>query len=965
MKFRQLSYPLLLLVVTATYFGSAELGLSQAFLHANVSPVWPPTGLAIAAVWLLGYRISPAILLGALLANLATPVPIATASGIAVGNTLEAVSAVFLLRRFVGLRKPFYRVQDTVSFVLVTGTLSTIVSATIGNISLCLGGAAAWANFGPLWLTWWLGDGVGALVVAPLLLTWIEKPSERWTLPQLAEAVLLLVSLSIIAAMVFGGWLLPKLASYPLEHLIVPFLLWAAFRFGPRGAATTIAVLSGIAVWGTRRGYGPFAAHSPNESLLLLQVFIAAVAITTLVLAAIVTERKRTEEALRAKEAQLRLITDITPVMLTQCSRERRYRFANRAYAEVFGLKPEQIVGKPIPEIIGGEAYETTRPYVERVLQGQAVEYETEISYPQAGRRFMRVAYGPDCDAHGNVIGWVASLSDITDRQRAEAQIKQLNAELQRRVEEFQALIDTASVGIAVAMDPECNHIWGNPEFAHMLGIDPQQNLSKSGPAGGELPFKVFRNGQEVSPADLPMQRACREGREVLDEELAIVRGDGKMIYELCRATPLRDEQGRVRGCIGVFLDITERKQVEEEREQLLAREREALAEAEAASRVKDEFLATVSHELRTPLNSMLGWAQLLRAGQLDKPNAARGLETIERNAKAQAQLIDDLLDVSRIITGKLRLNIYPVEFTDIIRAAIDMVRPAASAKAIQLEFGMRPATSSVSGDPDRLQQVVWNLLSNAIKFTPKGGRVEIRLERKGANAQLTVTDTGEGISQEFLPYVFDRFRQADSSRTRRHGGLGLGLAIVRHLIEMHGGSVEAYSAGENRGATFTVTLPLIVEANEFENAETNRQIGPSDTLPILFGIRLLIVEDDPDSLEMLRIMVELQGAEVKVATRTSEALKTLEQWTPDVVISDIGLPDEDGYTLIGKIRIIADEKGRPIPAIALTGYAGEQEGQRALAAGFQMYLTKPSEPSKLVAAIANLAAHAEKRQDV
>ena len=819
MRSSYISYPLLVLLVAATYFGAAELGLSQAFLHANVSPVWPPTGVAIAAVLWLGYRISPAILLGAFLANLATGVSIAIASGIAVGNTLEAVSAVFLLHRFVGLRNPFYRARDTVKYVIIAGALSTAVCATIGNICLCLGGAAEWANFSPMWLTWWLGDGAGALVVAPLLLTWIENPSERWPLRRLAETALLLISLSIVASFVFGVPFFPKGTNYPLGQLTVPFMSWAAFRLGPRGVATAIAVLSGIAIWGTRRGLGPFAEHDPNNSLLILQVFVATVAITALVLAAVVTERKRTEEALSAKEAQLRLITDITPLMLTQCSRELRYQFVNRAYAKLLGLTPEQFEGKPITEIIGEEAYETIRPYVKTVLEGRSVEYEAEIPFQRAGRHFMRVAYMPDRDEQGNVVGWVASLSDITDR-----------------------------------------------------------------------------------------------------------------------------------------------KQAEEEREQLLAREQEARADAEAANRIKDEFLATVSHELRTPLNSMLGWAHLMRTGQLDKATSARALETLERNAKAQAKLIEDLLDVSRIITGKLRLNICPVELTYVIRAAIDLLRPAASAKGIQLECRMEQSANWVSGDPDRLQQVVWNLLSNAIKFTPKGGRVEIQLECEGSNARLTVTDTGEGISPEFLPHVFDRFSQADSSRTRRHSGLGLGLAIVRHIMELHGGTASADSKGKGQGSTFTISLPLLATQYD-ENPEHERLTDQHDAVfarPVsLEGVRVLVVDDEADARELITMILEQHGAQVKAVGSAATAFEILTnrsaQSRPDVLVSDIGMPNEDGYDLIRKVRALENEQGGKIPAIALTGYVKAEERVRALAEGYQKYVPKPVEPMELVAIVVSV----------
>jgi PAS domain S-box-containing protein len=951
-------YPFVILAATAAYFFAGQLGLSLAFRHANVSPVWPPSGLAIAMVWWLGYRLSGAAFAGAVLVNLFTGVSAAAALGIAAGNTVEAVSAVFLLRRLIGTRNPFYSGGDILRFVLIVFGVSTPISATLGNLSLCLTGSAAWSDFVPLWLTWWLGDGVGALVVAPLILVWLDRPPVWWTWRELREAILLLAVLIVVSDIVFAGLFFPKLAGYPLEHLIVPFLLWAAFRFGPHGSATATAVFSGIAIWGTTRGLGPFASYPRNDSLLLLQVFLATAGVTTAVLAAIVSERKRTEEALRTKETQLQLITDITPVMLTHCSRELRYRFVNRAYAAVFGLPAEEIVGKSVPDFMGPKAYKTVQPYIERVLAGKPVEFESEIPYLRASTRFMRVAYIPERDRRGSVTGWVASLTDITDHKRTEEQIRTLNAELQRRITEFVALIDTAPVGIAVAMDPACNYIWGNPEFLHMLGTD-QANLSKSGPTRDKLPFKILSNGKEVPAVDLPMQRACREGREVLDEELEVIRDDGKTIHELCRATPLLDEDGRVRGCIGVFLNITERKQAESDRERLLAREQDARADAEAASRVKDEFLAVVSHELRTPLNSILGWAQLLRSERLDAPTSARALESIERNAKAQAKLVDDLLDVSRIISGKLQLDVKAIDLISVVKAAIDSLRHALDAKEIQLETSMDAAAAQVYGDATRLQQVIWNLLSNSAKFTPKGGRIEIRLERQATNAQLSVTDTGEGIHPEFLPFVFDRFRQEDSSRTRKHGGLGLGLAIVHNLIELHGGTVEASSAGSDRGATFTITLPQVREMHDPVSVPPRPRLV--STSPTLAGIRVLIVEDDPDSLEMLRMLVRVHGAEAKTATKVAEGLQILEQWFPDVLVVDIGLPDEDGYTFIQKAKALAQERNKTVLAIALTGYAGEHEGQRALASGFQMYLTKPTEPRRLVEVIANLVSHNER----
>lgn len=409
--------------------------------------------------------------------------------------------------------------------------------------------------------------------------------------------------------------------------------------------------------------------------------------------------------------------------------------------------------------------------------------------------------------------------------------------------------------------------------------------------------------------------------------------------------------------------EIAERNKAEERLRASLAREQMARAEAETANRMKDEFLATVSHELRTPLNAIIGWSHLLRSGRIDEPTASRAVETIERNARAQAHLIEDILDVSRVITGKLRLNTGPVDVASVINAAIDSVQLAADSKSIQLAVTLDPSARRVSGDASRLQQVVWNLLSNAIKFTPPGGRVEVRLEHAPFSAQISVIDTGPGITPDFLPFIFDRFRQADGTSTRRHGGLGLGLAIVRHLVELHGGTVHADSRGEGLGATFTIRLPLAPSneraltpgrnAASFMSEETGAGLGP---VPSLDGVQVLLVDDDRDNLQILTVMLTERRATVQAAASAAEALKMLEWYRPDVLVSDLAMPGEDGYSLIGRVRALEAKTGRQIPAVALTAYVRVEDRARALTAGFNLFVAKPVEPNELVAAIANLA---------
>lgn len=402
-----------------------------------------------------------------------------------------------------------------------------------------------------------------------------------------------------------------------------------------------------------------------------------------------------------------------------------------------------------------------------------------------------------------------------------------------------------------------------------------------------------------------------------------------------------------------------ERKRAEKERERLLANEHEARKEAETANRVKDEFLAVVSHELRTPLNAILGWAHLLMRGSLDEKNSARGLETITRNAKAQNQLISDLLDVSRIISGQLRCEIAAVDLIPLINAAVDTVRPAADAKGVQLNLSLEPAAGMVSGDAARLQQIVSNLLTNAVKFTPQDGHIDVHLKRKDTSVVIIVSDTGEGISPEFLPFIFDRFRQAEGTSSRHHGGLGLGLAIVRHLVELHQGTVSAASEGVGKGATFRAAFPCIAVTRIGTDLESEDGVTGSyddNQSSLLQGVHVLVVDDEPDARELLTIAISHSSAEVRAVGTAREALEVFDQWKPDVLISDIGMPGEDGYELIRKVRTLEGEHGGTVPAVALTGYASDEDAARARIAGFQLHLSKPVSPNDLVAAVATLA---------
>ncbi len=454
----------------------------------------------------------------------------------------------------------------------------------------------------------------------------------------------------------------------------------------------------------------------------------------------------------------------------------------------------------------------------------------------------------------------------------------------------------------------------------------------------------------EILPRVMERWSASIENGEPFEMEFPLKSTAGEFRSFLTRVTPLRDEDGRVVRWFGTNTDVEEL--------------RSALKQAEDANRMKDEFLATLSHELRTPLTSILGWARMLSGGQLSEAHTARALETIERNAKAQSQLIEDILDVSRVITGKLRLEVQPVDLTALIESSIDAVLPAAEAKGIRLQRVLDSGASMVSGDPARLQQIIWNLLSNAIKFTPKEGRVQVKLERINSHVEIIINDNGQGISPDVLPFVFERFRQADSTSTRTHGGLGLGLAIVRHLVEMHGGTVEAESSGKDHGSAFTVKLPLVaVRSLNVRRASDAERVHPTASNgsafycpPELNGLRLLVVDDEEDTRVLLKMVLEKCGAFVTTASSAREAIAALKETRPDVLISDLGMPDEDGYALIKQVRALSEKDGGNTPSVALTAYARVEDRMKVLRSGFQIHIPKPVEPAELVAVVANLA---------
>ncbi|WP_199314430.1 PAS domain-containing protein [Planktothrix sp. FACHB-1365] len=798
-----------------------------------------------------------------------------------------------------------------------------------------------------------------------------------------------------------------------------------------------------------------------------------------------ISDRKLSEAALLQSEERLRVALKSAPITLFNQDKNLRYTWI---YNPFLKQSADEIIGRSDFDLLPDEQASQLVQLKSRVLETATGAREELCLSIEGQKYYFDLTIEPLRNTQDEVIGVTCSGVNISDHKQVELALRESEGLANAIAEELRTFMETVPAAVWVAHDPQCHDMTAN-RAAHQLVQLPSGGIVTATPEDGSYPFsfKIQRQGVDIPPEDLPMQRAGRTGEDV-EAEFEFVFENGEVRYIYGRAVPLRDERGKIRGVIGAFLDIsdrkraeeelrereqrfitlfngmedwvlvyhltpdyrpgrfievnqqacnrlgfsreellrmsvadivgsswvypqanieqlleqkrlvaesvhrtkqgeripvevsatlftlnglptvqaicrdiTDRKQAEQEREKLLTRERAAREEAEVANRIKDEFLAVLSHELRSPLNPILGWTKLLQTRKFDAAGTARALETIERNAKLQTQLIEDLLDISRILRGKMALNMEPVNLIPTIQAALETVKLAAEAKGIQVTFevislgqvlrssealsGESPGFIYVLGDETRLQQVMWNLLSNAIKFTPAGGIVEVRLECREGQAQIQVKDTGKGINSEFLPFVFDYFRQEDSTTTRKFGGLGLGLAIVRHLTELHGGTVSVDSLGEGQGSVFLVQLPLMEYKKEQPQSPTT---DPEEI--DLIGLKILVVDDEVDIRDLVEFILEQAGAQVRVANGAREALALMSDFAPDVLVSDIGMPEMDGYGLIAEVR-----KTSSIPAIALTAYAGETNHALALAAGFQVHLAKPIEPDELVLCIINL----------
>jgi PAS domain S-box-containing protein len=670
-----------------------------------------------------------------------------------------------------------------------------------------------------------------------------------------------------------------------------------------------------------------------------------------------ITERKRAEASLRHSEERFRRLLDTLPVGAYTCDAEGLITYFNERAVKAWGRAPK--LNDPVERFCGSyKLYSSDGKLIHHdqcwmalaIKENKAYEgHEIVIERPDGSRLTVLAHVNPFYNEAGNLLGAVNIVVDITDRKQAEEVIARMAAIVESSDD---AIVGKDLNGIILSWNKGAEKIFGYTAEevigkSIMILVPPDRENEES------YILDCIRRGERI--VHYETVRRCKENHE---------------IYVSLTVSPIRDKAGKIIGVSKIARDVSERKRIEVEREELLLKESASRAEAEAANRSKDEFLALVSHELRSPLNAILGWNRLLFSQRGDDPQIAKVVEIVERSGKAQLQLIEDLLDSTRIVTGKMKLELEPVELAYVVSSALDALRPAADNKGIVISANFDPEAGQITGDPGRLRQVVWNLASNAIKFTPEGGRVWVEL-RRGPDAQIVVRDTGQGIGADLLPYVFDRFKQGDSSTTRRLGGLGLGLALVKHLVELHGGCVTVESPGEGLGATFTVNLPVravkggaAAEGRKDGGSTFERRVRREPPATRLEGVRVLVVDDEASARELLAATLGLRGVSVTAADSADAALAEIESRLNgsaaepfDVLISDIGMPGIDGYELLRRVREHPDGRVSRIRAIALTAYARSEDRLRALQAGFHMHVPKPVDEEELTIVIASLTA--------
>jgi hypothetical protein len=772
-----------------------------------------------------------------------------------------------------------------------------------------------------------------------------RRPTHRWAPYAIAVA-------AVAAAFALRLSLSPYVGNRSPLILFLAAVTFAAYVGGLWPGVLATAV--GLAV-GEYFFVRPVARVSPDAVAAWIQivVFVAVGTTISAVCETLHRARRRAEEeaaARRASEDALRLQSRIVDTMsegVSVSDEDGVIVYTNPAEDRMFGYGPGELAGRHVSVQNAYPPDENSRRVADVIdtLKATGVWTGEWHNRRKDGTTFHTRSHISALRRDDGRVYWVCVQRDVTARLAAERAL----ADSERR---FREVADSIPQ-LAWTARPDGGITWYNRRWYEYTGATADQMAD--------------RGWQSVhDPAELPrviesFQAAVATG-EPWECTFPLRRHDGQFRWHLSRALPVRDADGRVVLWFGTNTDVTDQRNAARERDRLLDLERAARAETERASRLKDEFLANLSHELRTPLSAIYGWAQLIQAGALAGDDLQEGVDAIARNARVQAQLVDDLLDLSRIASGKLHLDPRPLDLADVVAAAVESVAPSARAKNVSIDTTLDAAdpAARVTGDPQRLQQVAWNLLTNAVKFTPAGGRIRVSLHRDHAHVRLAVADTGQGIPPAFLPHLFERFRQADGSTTRRHGGLGIGLSLVRQIVELHGGHVRAASGGDNTGATFTVTLPAeplppATPAAPHANGDPASH-PPARPAPRLAGVTILLVDDDPDARTIATRILESHGGRVATATSAAAGLDALTADPPHVLLSDIGMPDVDGYEFIRRVRALDPARGGQTPAAAFTAFARPEDQHRALAAGFQAHLAKPVTPESLVTLVAHLA---------
>ncbi len=785
------------LIVTGVYVVCAKLGLTLAIVAQQVTVVWPPTGIALAAVVLFGYRIWPAIAVGAFIANITTSTPAITSLGIATGNTLEAIAAAYLLKRFVRFQPSLARFRDIFGLISAGAILSTTVSATIGVASLCATGIQPWDRFAALWNVWFLGDAMGDVIIAPLVLTMFSAEARRKISERSAgEFIALVVVLVAFVSFVFGRPGVTASTHNPADYALFPVLIWAALRFGTCGTAIGGFITATIAIWGTIHGRGPFAAGDTNQNLISLVLFMFVAIVTSLIIAVAETQRRLAERSSQQSE--------------------ERYRSLVLASSQV--VWSTNSVGDVVEDL------PTWRKFT-----GQSTE-------EMMGRGWGRMLHPEDIGRVGEI--WERSLAT------------------------------------------------GTPH---------------------EVEFRVLS-------------------------------AEGSYRDVFGRAVPVFERDGRIREWVGTLTDVTARKRAEREMQE--------------ANRRKDEFLAMLAHELRNPLAPIRNAAHVLRmtGGAVSPAQLQWARDVIDRQIQHLTRLVDDLLDVSRITQGKVTLRKETADLATIVARAVETSRPLIDERRHHFTLSLPAESLLVEGDATRLSQVVSNLLNNAAKYTEEGGQITLTASRLENEAVLKVRDTGIGIPSEALPHIFDLFTQADRSLDRSQGGLGIGLTLVRSLVEMHGGRVQVSSSGPGHGSEFVVYLPALPPQQR--SASGTKHGLHQTSSPASF--RILVVDDNLDAAESLALILELSGHTVQMAHEGVTALEAAHSFQPQVILLDIGLPQMDGYEVARRLREQPD--ANKLFLIAVTGYGQDQDRERSKLAGFDRHLVKPIDPSALQSMLASLS---------